>query len=439
MKNISVELTNLGIDTQDKNFQSLLQQSKQALETLKERTGKGNDFLGWLDLPEERHSSIFSDVLQQANRISKISDVVVVVGIGGSYLGSRAVLDGLNHHFQACKLRNKENPLVVYAGNNLSSSYLSDLMEILDDKEYSIIVISKSGTTTEPAVAFRILRNHLLKKYGKSEASRRVWAITDAHVGALKELADQEKYPQFVVPDNVGGRYSVLTPVGLLPIAAGGVDIDALMKGAEDMKQVLMSDLPLEDNPALRYVAARNYLYQNDKKIEVMVNYEPSMQQFAEWWKQLFGESEGKEHKGIFPASVNNTADLHSMGQYIQEGERHLFETLISFEDRANKVFIPSDEANLDRLNYIADKSVDYVNQMAEKGTIMAHEDGGVPTIRFSVPEKSAYYLGQLIFLFEVSCAVSGYVLGVNPFDQPGVEAYKKNMFALLGKEGYTL
>ncbi len=403
---------------------------------LRERTGKGSDFLGWTELPSAIEEALMAKIETAAARFREKSDVSVVVGIGGSYLGARAVIEALSSPFN---LLNKKagNPVMLYAGNNISEDYLAELLQVLDEKDYTLTVISKSGTTTEPALAFRLLRRHAEKKYGLEEARRRIIAITDKEKGALKQLADEEGYETFVVPDDVGGRYSVLTPVGLLPIAVAGYDIRALLQGARNMQQFLASTTRIDDNPAAAYAAVRNALYAKGKTTEIMVNYEPRLFYFTEWWKQLFGESEGKENKGIFPAGVSNTTDLHSMGQYIQEGLRNLFETVLSVEKTQHRLTIPSDEANLDKLNYIAGKRIGEVNHMAELGTTLAHVDGGVPNLKVVIPEISENTLGELVYFYETACAVSGYLLGINPFDQPGVEAYKRNMFALLGKPGF--
>ena len=403
---------------------------------LRERTGKGSGFLGWTDLPSSTGDDLLEKIESAAARFREKSEVSVVVGIGGSYLGARAVIEALSPHFNLLK-KKAGNPVMLFAGNNISEDYLAELLRVLDEKEYTLTVISKSGTTTEPALAFRLLREHLSKKYGKEEARRRIIAITDKEKGALKQLADEEGYETFVVPDDVGGRYSVLTPVGLLPIAIAGFDIRALLQGARNMETFLASTSKIDENPAATYAAVRNALYANGKTIEVMVNYEPRLFFFTEWWKQLYGESEGKENKGIFPAGVSNTTDLHSMGQYIQEGMRILFETVLSVESPEHQLTIPEEAANLDKLNYIAGKRIHEVNQMAELGTTLAHVDGGVPNLKITVPEISETVLGELIYFYEMACAVSGYLLGINPFDQPGVEAYKRNMFALLGKPGF--
>ncbi|MDD3568705.1 MAG: glucose-6-phosphate isomerase [Bacteroidales bacterium] len=407
----------------------------QNLKALHAGTGKGNNYIGWLSLP----SSIGEDSLQSIGKVADDlrakSEVVVVVGIGGSYLGAKAVIDALNHSF-ANQLPTG-NPMVVFAGHNICEEYHSELLELLDNKSYSIIVISKSGTTTEPAIAFRLLKQHLELKVGKEEASSRIVAITDSFKGALRQLATQEGYRTFTIPHDVGGRYSVLTPVGLLPIAVAGFDIKKLISGAADAQLATGVDTPFENNPVCLYAAARNALYSNGYKVEIMVNYTPKLHYLTEWWKQLYGESEGKENKGIFPAGVDFTTDLHSLGQFIQEGERMIFETVISVQNSRRKLQIPYDSDNLDELNYIAGKRLSDVNRMAQLGTTLAHLDGKVPNINIQIPEVSEYWLGYLIYFFEKACAVSGYTLGVNPFDQPGVEAYKKNMFALLGKKGY--
>ncbi len=400
------------------------------------KTGKGNDFLGWVDLPNEIEETLIRSIEQLAEKIRKKAEIFVVIGIGGSYLGARAVIEALSHNFQYLKKESK-NPLIVYAGQNISEDYLADLLEILDHKDYALAVISKSGTTTEPAIAFRILKNHLEKKYGKKEACERIIAITDKAKGALKKLATDEGYPTFIVPDDVGGRYSVLTPVGLLPIAIAGFDIRKLIKGARDMQELNLQTSSIDKNPMTLYAATRNALYKKGKLIEILVNYQPNLFYLTEWWKQLYGESEGKEGKGIFPAGVNFTSDLHSMGQYIQEGQRILFETVLSVEKPEKNLAVPTDKNDLDGLNYIAGKKLHEVNNMAELGTSLAHVEGGVPNIQIQIPQVNAYYIGQLIYFFEMACALSGYILNVNPFDQPGVEAYKKNMFALLGKAGF--
>ena len=401
--------------------------------TVFHKTGAGNDFLGWVSLPSEIDESLLADIEKTAKALREKSEIFVVVGIGGSYLGARAVIEALQNHFAPLT---DEKPLIVYAGHNMSEDYLHDLLAILDKKDYSLAVISKSGTTTEPAIAFRILKQHIINKYGEQEAASRIVAITDKARGALKQLANVKGYKTYIVPDDVGGRFSVLTPVGLLPIAVAGIDIRKLIAGAVEMEQ-LCKNQPNMDNPVSQYAVVRHVMYAMGKTNEIMVNYEPRLVYFSEWWKQLYGESHGKQHKGIFPASVTFSTDLHSMGQYIQDGLRNLFETVISVENSNHELCIPTEADDLDQLNYIAGKRISEVNHKAELGTVLAHEDGGVPNIRIVIPEVSAYVLGQLIYFFEMACALSGYMLEVNPFDQPGVEAYKKNMFALLGKKGF--
>lgn len=406
----------------------------QSHKDLVEKTGKGNEFLGWIDLPNEIKEEDISDILFEAEKIRKKADIYVVIGIGGSYLGARAVIEALQHNFNSLQTERK-NPFIVYAGNTLSEDYIADLLEVLDKRDYCLTVISKSGTTTEPALAFRILKAHLENKYGKQEAKERIIAITDKEKGALKTLSNEEGYKTYIVPDNVGGRYSVLTPVGLLPIAVAGFDIKSLVEGAKSMRNTLLNNTSLELNPAWQYAAYRNILYNKGKSIELMVNYSPNLIYFSEWWKQLYGESEGKEGKGLFPASVSNTTDLHSMGQYVQEGERLMFETTLHVESSNKKVEIPFDKENRDGLNYLLSKSLTEINHKAEQGTSMAHIDGNVPQIKISIERVNEKNLGELIFFYEFACGLSGYTLDVNPFDQPGVEAYKKNMFALLGKK----
>ena len=406
------------------------------MEQLHQGTGLGNDFLGWLNLPNEISEADLTEIETAAHNLQSRCEVVVVIGIGGSYLGAKAVIEAMSNSFE--HLRKQHNaPIVLFAGQNIGEDYLYELQELLADKQFGIVVISKSGTTTEPAIAFRLLKEQLEKQVGKEEAGQRIIAVTDATKGALRKLADTEGYKTFVIADNVGGRFSVLTPVGLLPIAIAGFDIRALVAGACDMQKACGEDVPFEQNPAMLYAATRNALYQAGKKTEILVNFNPKLHYFAEWWKQLYGESEGKDHLGIFPAAVDFTTDLHSMGQWIQEGERTIFETVLSVKEMQHKVTIPSDNENLDGLNYLAGKRVDEVNKMAELGTQIAHVDGGVPNIKIEVPALTERYLGQLIYFFEKACGISGYILGVNPFNQPGVEAYKRNMFALLNKPGY--
>ena len=403
---------------------------------LEEGTGAGADFLGWVSLPSSVTETELRRVKDAAEKLRAVADVVVVVGIGGSYLGARAVLEALGNPF-ACLRRERSGPDVVFAGQNISEDYLYDLLEALQGRSVGVIVISKSGTTTEPAVAFRIVKAEIERRYGKAGAAERIVAITDRARGALKTLADNEGYATFVIPDDVGGRFSVLTPVGLLPLAAAGVDIEALVRGAEEMERATGEQVAFAENPAAVYATVRNALYEAGKKIEILGSYEPKLQYINEWWKQLYGESEGKDGKGLFPASVTLTADLHSMGQYIQEGERTMFETIVSVTAPKHEVRIESDAENLDGLNYLAGKRLSEVNRMAELGVQLAHVDGGVPNLRIEIPEISAHALGALLYFFEKACGISGYLLGVNPFNQPGVEAYKKNMFALLEKPGY--
>ena len=414
---------------------TLLPEILAAREHLIKGDAAGNDFLGWVNLPIEIDDDMLNRLKDDVQRLQKKSQVMVVVGIGGSYLGARMVIEALQSEFAAMNLGDK--PFIVYAGHTLGEDYYAQLLSLLDKVDYTTCVISKSGTTTEPAVAFRIVKAHMEKKYGHDEAQKRIVAITDAKRGALHEIATQEGYPMYVIPDNVGGRFSVLTPVGLLPIACAGFDIKELVGGAQDMEKACGKDVPFAENPAAQYAAVRNGLYQNGKKIEIMVNFQPKLHFMSEWWKQLYGESEGKDKLGIFPASVDFTTDLHSMGQWIQDGERTIFETVISVEEPEKKLLFPEDEENLDGLNFLAGKRVDEVNKMAELGTRLAHVDGGVPNIRITMPRLNERYLGQLIYFFEIGCGISGNVLGVNPFNQPGVEAYKKNMFALLDKPGY--
>jgi glucose-6-phosphate isomerase len=410
---------------------------KVAHHSLHEKTGAGSDFLGWIDLPVNYDKEEFSRIQKSAEKIKSDSDVLLVVGIGGSYLGARAALEFLQHSFyNALPKEKRKTPQIIFIGNNISSSYMTDVMDLLEGKDFSINVISKSGTTTEPAIAFRIFRKLLEEKYGVEEARKRIYATTDKARGALKTLADEEGYESFVIADDVGGRYSVLTAVGLLPIAVSGSDIEAMMKGAaQAMEDFGKSEL--EENAAYQYAAVRNALYNKGKTIEMLINYEPSLQYFSEWWKQLFGESEGKDQKGIYPSSANFSTDLHSLGQYVQEGRRDLFETIIKVEKPRHEMVIEEADSDLDGLNYLAGKTVDFVNNKAFEGTMLAHTDGGVPNLVLTIPQLDEYTFGYLVYFFEKACAMSGYLLGVNPFDQPGVEAYKVNMFALLGKPGF--
>lgn len=409
---------------------------KACMEHLHKGTGAGNDFLGWLNLPSSITEEELVDIENTAKNLRERCDIVVAIGIGGSYLGTKAVVEAINNSFDFLQTERK-NPVLLYAGQNIGEDYLYELCEVLKGKQFGLINISKSGTTTEPALAFRMLKQLLEDAVGKEEAKHRIVAITDAKRGALRTLADQEGYKTFIIPDNVGGRFSVLTPVGLLPIAVAGISIRDLVKGAADMEKATGLDVPFAENIAAIYAAVRNELYKGGKKIEILCNFHPKLHYIGEWWKQLYGESEGKENKGIFTAAVDFTTDLHSMGQWIQEGERTIYETVISIEEPDHKVLVPTDAANLDGLNFLAGKRVDEVNKMAELGTLLAHVDGGVPNLKISMPAVSPYYIGQLFYFFEKACGISGYLLGVNPFDQPGVEAYKKNMFALLDKPGY--
>jgi len=436
MKNISLDITKASCFLEEGAVASFEPQVKAAQQALEDGTCPGNDFLGWLHLPSSITPEFIDEVAQCAEVLRQSCEVVVVAGIGGSYLGARAVIESLGNTF-SWLIQDKKNPVILFAGNNIGEDYLSEMTEYLKDKKFGVINISKSGTTTETALTFRLLKKQCEAQRGKEEAKKVIVAVTDAKRGAARTCADKEGYKSFIIPDNVGGRFSVLTPVGLLPIACAGFDIKALVEGAQDMEKACAPDVPFAENLAAQYAAVRNALYQNGKKIEIMVNYQPKLHFMSEWWKQLYGESEGKDKKGIFPASVDFTTDLHSMGQWIQDGERTIFETVISIEEPERKLLFPEDEENLDGLNFLAGKRVDEVNKMAELGTRLAHVDGGVPNIRISVPRLNEYYLGQLIYFFEIGCGISGNVLGVNPFNQPGVEAYKKNMFALLDKPGY--
>ncbi len=408
-----------------------------AKDTLLAKTGAGNDFLGWIDLPVNYDKEEFARIKEAAAKIQQDSDVLLVIGIGGSYLGARAAIEFLSHSFYNVLPKGvRKTPEIYFVGNSISSKYIHDLKQVLEGKDFSINIISKSGTTTEPAIAFRVFKEMLIEKYGREEANKRIYATTDRAKGALKNLADQEGYEEFVVPDDVGGRYSVLTAVGLLPIAVSGADIDKLMEGAASARQKAL-ERPYESNGALQYAAVRNILLRKGKQIEITANYEPSLHYISEWWKQLFGESEGKDQRGIFPASVDLTTDLHSMGQFIQDGARIMFETVINVEESPEEILLKEEEVDTDGMNYLAGKSIDFVNKSAMNGTILAHTDGQVPNLRIDVPEQNEFYLGELFYFYEFACGVSGYILGINPFNQPGVESYKKNMFALLGKPGY--
>ena len=411
--------------------------AEDAKEVLVSKSGAGNDFLGWLDLPVDYDKEEFARIKKAAEKIQGDSEVLVVIGIGGSYLGARAAIEFLRHRFYNNVSKEiRKAPEIYYAGNSISSTYLAGLIEVIGDRDFSVNVISKSGTTTEPAIAFRVFKELLEKKYGKEEAAKRIYATTDKARGALKNLATEEGYETFVVPDDVGGRFSVLTAVGLLPIAASGADIDKLMEGAAAGRKLAL-DKPFAENDALQYAAVRNILLRKGKAVEVLANYEPSLHYVSEWWKQLYGESEGKDQKGIFPASVDLTTDLHSMGQFIQDGARIMFETVLNVEKSRSTVELKEEAVDLDGLNYLAGKDMDFVNKSAMNGTILAHTDGNVPNLMVKIPEQDEFYLGELFYFFEFACGVSGYILGVNPFNQPGVESYKRNMFALLGKPGY--
>ncbi len=411
--------------------------AEDAKEVLVNKSGAGNDFLGWIDLPVDYDKDEFARIKAAAKKIQSDSEVLVVIGIGGSYLGARAAIDFLRHGFYNNVSKEiRKTPEIYYAGNSISPAYLKGLLDVVGDRDFSVNIISKSGTTTEPAIAFRIFKEKLEKKYGKEEAAKRIYATTDKAKGALKNLATEEGYESFVVPDDVGGRFSVLTAVGLLPIAVSGADIDKLMEGAASGREKALNNA-FEDNDAVKYAAIRNILLRKGKSIEITANYEPSLHYFGEWWKQLYGESEGKDQKGIFPAAVDLTTDLHSMGQFIQDGSRLMFETVVNIEKTDADIVIQEEADDLDGLNYLAGKNMDFVNKSAMNGTILAHTDGNVPNLMVNVPEQNEFYLGELFYMYEFACGVSGYILGVNPFNQPGVESYKKNMFALLGKPGY--
>ena len=437
MKNISLDITKAAQFLKPGAVEAYESQVKAAQEALENGTCPGNDFLGWLHLPSSITSEFLDEIQATANTLRDKCEVIVVAGIGGSYLGARAVIEALSNSF-AWLVADKKNPTILFAGNNIGEDYLFELTEYLKNKKFGVINISKSGTTTETALTFRLLKKQCEAQLGKAEAKDVIIAVTDAKKGAARTCADKEGYKSFIIPDNIGGRFSVLTPVGLLPIACAGFDVKELVSGAQEMERACGKNVPFEKNPAAQYAAVRNGLYSEaGKKIEIVVNFQPKLHFFAEWWKQLYGESEGKDNKGIFPAACDFTTDLHSMGQWIQQGERSIFETVISVEEPEHKLLFPHDEENLDGLNFLEGKRVDDVNKMAELGTRLAHVDGGVPNIRISVPRLNAYYIGQLIYFFEIACGISGNLLQVNPFNQPGVEAYKKNMFALLNKPGY--
>lgn len=436
MENIKLDINkSLGFISKDK-LAAYEPKVRACMETLEKGTGLGNDFLGWLHLPSSITKEHLDDLKATAQVLRENCEVVVVAGIGGSYLGARAVIEAMSNSFLWLQEKKAGQPTIIFAGHNIGEDYLYELTSFLKDKKFGVINISKSGTTTETALAFRLLKKQCEDQRGKEMARKVIVAVTDAKKGAARVTADKESYKSFIIPDNVGGRFSVLTPVGLLPIAVAGIDIDQLVEGARKMEEVCANQNMME-NPAALYAATRNELYQSGKKIEILVNFQPKLHYFMEWWKQLYGESEGKDHKGIYPSSVDFSTDLHSMGQWIQEGERTIYETVISVETPNHELHVPSDEENLDGLNFLAGKRVDEVNKMAELGTQLAHVDGGVPNMRVSVPKLNEYYLGQLIYFFEKACGISGYLLEINPFNQPGVEAYKKNMFALLNKPGY--
>ncbi len=436
MENIKLDINkSLGFISKDK-LAAYEPKVRACMETLEKGTGLGNDFLGWLHLPSSITKEHLDDLKATAQVLRENCEVVVVAGIGGSYLGARAVIEAMSNSFLWLQEKKAGQPTIIFAGHNIGEDYLYELTSFLKDKKFGVINISKSGTTTETALAFRLLKKQCEDQRGKEMARKVIVAVTDAKKGAARVTADKEGYKSFIIPDNVGGRFSVLTPVGLLPIAVAGINIDQLVEGARKMEEVCANQNMME-NPAALYAATRNELYQNGKKIEILVNFQPKLHYFMEWWKQLYGESEGKDHKGIYPSSVDFSTDLHSMGQWIQEGERTIYETVISVETPNHELHVPSDEENLDGLNFLAGKRVDEVNKMAELGTQLAHVDGGVPNMRVSVPKLNEYYLGQLIYFFEKACGISGYLLEINPFNQPGVEAYKKNMFALLNKPGY--
>lgn len=421
----------------DDEVKSMADIAVSAKETLVGKSGAGNDFLGWIDLPVDYDKDEFDRIKKAAQKIQSDSEVLVVIGIGGSYLGARAAIEFLRHGFYNCVDKSvRKTPEIYYAGNSISGTYLSQLIETIGDRDFSVNIISKSGTTTEPAIAFRVFKEMLEKKYGKEEAAKRIYATTDKEKGALKGLATAEGYESFVVPDDVGGRFSVLTAVGLLPIAVSGADIDKLMEGAASGRDKALNNV-FEENDAMLYASIRNILHRKGKLVEITANYEPSLHYFGEWWKQLYGESEGKDQRGIFPAAVDLTTDLHSMGQFIQDGSRIMFETVVNIENTDAKIYIEEDPDDLDGLNYLAGKDMDFVNKSAMNGTVLAHTDGNVPNLMVNVPEQNEFYLGELFYMYEFACGISGYILGVNPFNQPGVESYKRNMFALLGKPGY--
>lgn len=437
MSKVTFDYSKAAPFVKDNEVESMKKLALDAKELLVSKTGAGNDFLGWIDLPVAYDKEEFARIKKAAAKIQSDSEVLLVIGIGGSYLGARAAIEFLRHSFYNLIDKSiRKTPEIYFVGNSISSTYIKHLIDVIGDRDFSINMISKSGTTTEPAIAFRVFKEMAEKKYGKEEAAKRIYATTDRVKGSLKNLATEEGYETFVVPDDIGGRFSVLTAVGLLPIAVSGADIDKLMEGAAEGRKMAL-EAPFEENDALKYAALRNILLRKGKGIEILANYEPSVHYVSEWWKQLYGESEGKDQKGIFPASVDLTTDLHSMGQFIQDGSRNMFETVINIETSREEIIIGEEPVDLDGLNYLAGKSVDFVNKSAMNGTVLAHSDGQVPNLMVKVPEVSEFYLGELFYFFEFACGVSGYLLGVNPFNQPGVESYKKNMFALLGKPGY--
>ena len=437
MNKVTFDYSKAACFIKDHEVESMKKLAMDAKEVLVSKTGAGNDFLGWIDLPVDYDKEEFDRIKKAAAKIQSDSEVLLVIGIGGSYLGARAAIEFLRHSFYNTVSKEiRKTPEIYFVGNSISSTYIKHLMDVIGERDFSVNMISKSGTTTEPAIAFRVFKKMLEKKYGKEEAAKRIYATTDKARGSLKNLANEEVYESFVVPDDVGGRFSVLTAVGLLPIAVSGADIDKLMEGAQAGRKAAL-EAPFEENDAVKYAALRNILLRKGKGIEILANYEPCVHYVSEWWKQLYGESEGKDQKGIFPASVDLTTDLHSMGQFIQDGSRNMFETVINVETSREEIILEEEPVDLDGLNYLAGKSVDFVNKSAMNGTILAHTDGQVPNFMVTVPEVNEFYLGELFYFFEFACGVSGYLLGVNPFNQPGVESYKKNMFALLGKPGY--
>ena len=437
MNKVTFDYSKAASFVKEHEVESMKKLALDAKELLVSREGAGNDFLGWIDLPVDYDKEEFNRIKKAAEKIKSDSEVLLVIGIGGSYLGARAAIEFLRHSFYNVVSKEiRKTPEIYFVGNSISSTYIKHLMDVIGERDFSINMISKSGTTTEPAIAFRVFKAMMEKKYGKEEAAKRIYATTDKAKGSLKNLATEEGYETFVVPDDVGGRFSVLTAVGLLPIAVSGADIDKLMEGAQAGRKAAL-ETPFEDNDAVKYAAVRNILLRKGKAIEILANYEPSVHYVSEWWKQLYGESEGKDQKGIFPASVDLTTDLHSMGQFIQDGSRNMFETVINIEKSREEIILEEEPVDLDGLNYLAGKNVDFVNKSAMNGTILAHTDGQVPNLMVTVPEVNEFYLGELFYFFEFACGVSGYLLGVNPFNQPGVESYKKNMFALLGKPGY--